>query len=278
MSAFRLSRLCPFSMPICCIFLALFAFFLLPSPFAVAQEGPQRYQLQIGSAKEIKGTKWFASKASRVLNQPAYVIHRGNYYVVLTGNYPNEEEASKKLMEFRQHYNGMVVSYDLEGIIAAYEQGIALNEDELLDMLLSGERKRKARQKKRETEPIREVKKDEASELRKIVQEGLRQVTLRGCTLTTSEELAGYLFTTKTALSDLDAYSLQTTEKHGHNLYIVLEAHKGQNKIVTEQSSGGKTGFTRNDASISLKLQTTDEDGVERIASALQELITFCSK
>lgn len=238
----------------------------------------QRFQLQIGSAKDYEGTKWYASKASRVLGEGTYVVQGGEYYIVLTGYYETREQAQARLMEVRQHYNGMVVSYELEDILIGYENGIPMNEEQILSLLTAGERKREARDKLRETQPIRDVRHDEASGLRKTVGEGLRNVRVQGCTLSISEELAGYDFRTTVALADLDPYSLQTREKHGEHLYFVLEARGGLSKVVTEQLAGGKVSFTRKDSAISLKPVNQNEEAVERLGTALQELITFCGK
>lgn len=241
-------------------------------------ESSLRYQVQIGSAKDLKGTKWFAAKASRVLGESTYIVQGGGYYIVLTGYFQDKEQAENRLMQVRQHYNGMVVDYEIEDILAAYDAGIQMPQGDFLDQLTAGERTRAAREKMRETSPIREVKRDEASSLREAVSEGLRNVQVQGCTLRVSEELAGYGFRTSVALADLDPYSLQTKQKHGENLYIVLEAKGSLSKVVTEQRKGGKVRFTRKDPSISLKPLDGSEASVERLATALQELITFCGK
>lgn len=245
-----------------------------------AEDAPasQRFQVQIGSAKNLDGTKWFAAKASRILNEGTYIVQGGGYYIVLTGYFPKKEQAQNRLMQVRQHYNGMVVSYEIDAVIAGYEGGILVPEQEFLDRLTSGERKRAAREKLRETSPIREVQRDEASGLRENVIQGLRNVSIEGCTLLASEELAGFDFRTTVELADLDPYSLHTVQKHGDNTYFVIEARGGLDKVVTQQLASGKVDFTRKDPAISLKPTTSDEAKLEKLGTSLQELITFCAK
>lgn len=258
------------------LFLCLFC--IPHSPAAEETPSVERFQVQIGSAKDLKGTRWFAAKASRVLGEATYIVKGGSYYIVLTGYFSKKEQAEERLMQVRQHYNGMVVDYVIEDVLAAFDEGIEVPEGDFLDMLTSGERKRAAREKLRKTSPIRTVKRDEASSLREQVNKGLRNVTVDGCTLVASEELAGYAFRTSVPLAELDPYSLQTKEKHGENTYIVLEAKGGLSKIVTEQRNGGKVQFTRKDAAISLKPLDEGDTAVEKLATALQELITFCAR
>jgi len=261
-----------------CLLLAGAAW-LLPDPALAEGAGStERFQVQIGSAKDLQGTKWFAAKASRVLGDITYIVQGGGYYIVLTGYFPARDQAQNRLMQVRQHYNGMVVSYEIDDILGAYDAGIEIPENEFLDKVTAGERKRAARKQLRETNPIRKVQRDEASSLREAVNNGLRSVRVDGCTLVASEELAGYEFKTQVQLADLDPYSLQTVQKHGENLYFVIEAKGGLNKVVTEQRKGGKVDFIRKDPSISLKPLAADEAALEALGTALQELITFCAK
>lgn len=251
----------------------------LPSPIpAMGEENELRFQVQIGSAKDLDGTKWYASKASRVLNDSTYVIQRKGYYIVLLGYYQTQEQASTRLMEVRQHYNGMVTSYDLDDIIAAYDQGAPIPAGEFGNRITADDRKRMRRQQLRENQPIREVAHDEADGLRASVAKGLRNVEVKACTIVGTETLAGFDFRTSVSLADLDPYSLQTVEKHGQNKYIVFEARGSLHKIVTEQIANNKVTFTRKDKTISLKPREQDEHAVEHMATVLQELITFCAE
>ncbi len=261
--------------------LLLAAAFLTVTPLQ-AQEAQQtqesRFQVQIGSSRDIKGTKWFAAKASQVLGESTYVLQRGEFYAVLTGYYQSQEQAAARLVEIRKHYNGMVVSYTLDTIHAAFRDGEPITENELLDLIMDKEHKRVARQKAMETQQIRSVDKDQATGLRRILEEGLRNVRIEGCTLVAEEKLAEIPFRSSVPLAELDPHSLQTREKHGENLYLVVEARNDLAKVTIEQLRDGKAVHSRKTPSLSLRLLSTDDDTVQRVSRAFQELIGFCGK
>ncbi len=259
---------------IACVMLIVSLFL---APPAWAEEGEALYQVQIGSSKNLKGTKYFATKASSVLGTSTYILFRSSFYVVLTGHYSSREQAQDRLMEVRQHYNGMVVAYDLNDIIAAFKNGEEVSEKEIVGTVFSGETALKAREKRMQTEPIREVTRTQSTGLRGVVEKGVHNVRMEGCTLINTERIAGYEFQTKATLAELDPYTLETKEKHGTNLYICIQTKGKQNKVLIEQSSEGKSTSSRKEHVLSLKLHATDEQGVENVAQALRELINYCA-
>lgn len=247
------------------------------APLSWGEEGETFYQVQIGSAKNLKGTKYFAAKASSVLGASTYVLFRSNFYVVLTGHYGTREQAQDRLLEVRQHYNGMVVAYDPHDIIAAFKNGEEVHESEITGTVFSGESALKAREKRMQTEPIREVTRTQSTGLRGVVEEGVHNVRMDGCTLLNTERFAGYEFQTKATLAELDPYTLETKEKHGTNLYLCIQTKGKQSKVLIEQLAEGKSTSSRKEHILSLKLRNTDDQSVENVAQALRELINYCA-
>ena len=259
------------------IFMTLCLFVLCGATMAPAQEGETRYQVQIGSAKQLKGTKYFAAKASRVLDTSVYVIHRGQYFVALTGHYSTREQAQERLMEIRQHYNGMVVEYELGDIVAAFSSGQEIPERDIVRKVFAGERALKAREKLMQTQPIREVTKKQSTGLRGVVEEGLVHVRMDGCSVVNTEQLSGFEFRTVAKLAELDPYSLATEERHGANLYIVVKTKGNLNKVSIEQFTKGKSVSKRSEDVLSLKLKSGDVEAIEKVSTALRELMLFCT-
>ncbi len=80
------------------------------------------HQLQIGATRDLAGAKVFAIEAARTLNRPVRVVRKGEWALVLAGEYPGKRHALADFLAVNASHPCFVVSYDLEPV-ASYGPG-----------------------------------------------------------------------------------------------------------------------------------------------------------
>lgn len=236
-----------------------------------------RYQIQIGSSKNLDGTKYFANKGSRVLQKPTYVIKLSEFYTVLVGDYGTRDEAMAAFKDVSKHYNCMIVNYEITDVVTAYSRGVEVDVDDYRKLskivVLPDEPETKTALK-----PIRKVEKGEEGRLYKVVRKGFVDVDISDCVLVAEQELAEYIFSTKCPLGVLNPFSLNLEEKYNGAYFVTLRTANNSHKVVMEQRHAGKTAFSNKDNELMLRVASRRSKEVEAAVTALKELVAYCAK
>ena len=248
--------------------LTFVALFVCPA----AGHAASRYQIQIGSAKQLDGTRYFARKASTVLAMPAYIIKLGVYYTVLVGDYASREQATKELQQIKKHYNGMVVAYTDYEVLGAFENGQEINAEAVAGV--TGPAVKRPSKK----EPPRVVQKDELAALDRTLEGNIDNIIVEGCRLSNEETLADYLFATTCRFEELDPEAISIEEKHGDNIYIHVEALHKRPVILMKQLKDGKQSYERKDSRLVLRSKTKNKKALSETVHALHDMIVYCAK
>lgn len=231
-----------------------------------------RYQVQIGSAKQLEGTRYFARKASSVLEMAAYIIKKGTYYVVLVGDYSSRDQAAKELQKIKKHYTGMVVSFEDVKILGAFENGQEMNA-EAVESVAVPVIKAPTRKKKVELLEPKEI-----SALDQTLEANIDNIIVEGCALSNQETLAEYMFSTTCQFGDLDPDGITIEEKYGDSIYIYIDTQKKRPAVHIKQMQDGKEYFQRADARLVLRSKTKNKKVLSTTVQALQDFIQYCSK
>lgn len=239
--------------------------------FAGSVQAAPRYQVQIGSAKQLDGTRYFTRKASTVLSMVAYIIKVGEYYTVLVGDYGSREQAVKKLQQIKKHYNGMVVSYENLNVLGAYENGQEINAEAVASVTSPTVKTPDTKK------PARIVEKSELLALDQTLEGNIDNIIVEGCRLSNEETLSEYLFSTTCKFGDLDPDAISIEEKYGNNIYIYVDALHKRPVIRMKQMKNGKENYSRKDARLALRSKTKNKKALSKTVQALQDMILYCS-
>ncbi len=260
-------RLARFILPTSLI-LSLLVLVLVAAP----AQADARYQIQIGSAKQWDGTRYFTRKASTVLATTVYILKLGEYYTVLVGDYGTREQAVNELLRIKKHYNGMVVSYSDFEVIGAFENGQEVNAEAAAS--LTGPAVKAPSRKL----PVRIVEKEELSSLDQTLEGNLDNIIVEGCRLSNEETLSEYLFATTCKFGDLDPDAITIEEKYGNNFYIHVDTLQKRPLIRMKQMKDGVVSYERSDALLVLRSKTKNKKQLSKTVIALHDLILYCAK
>ncbi len=239
--------------------------------FAGMVHAEPRYQVQIGSAKQWEGTRYFTRKASTVLATTAYIIKLGDYYTVLVGDYASHEQAAVELQKIKKHYNGMVVSYADYDVLGAFESGQEVNAETVASM--TGPAVEIPELKKSD----RIVDKSELSTLDQTLEGNIDNIIVEDCRLSNEETLSEYLFSTTCKFADLDPNRITIEEKYGNNIYIHVDTVQKKHLVRMKQMKDGKESYSRDDARLVLRSKTKNRKALSKTVQALHDLILYCA-
>ncbi len=242
-------------MPPLAFLLLLLALVLVWTPSALA-EG--RYQVQIGAAKDLDGTKWYAEKAMNTLAMDARVIKRGDYYIVVVGDYATREAALAALEEVKKTYPSILLSsYAMNDIIAAFPY--------------EGPRKKADLGPSPAPEPERVVDLEAA---RASTLQGLAGVEIDGCTLTNHVRLDRFAFETTCDMAAMDPDTVRHETRHAGRAFVTLHAAGSASPVRVTQLVENKTVSTSTETSLTLRCLGDPSPG--DTAQALRDLVRSC--
>ncbi len=252
--------------------MSLVLFFFMLLVVSVPAQAAPRYQIQIGSAKQWDGTRYFTRKASTVLATTAYIIKLGNYFTVLVGDYASRDQAVKELLRIKKHYNGMVVSYADYEVLGAFENGQEINAEAAASMTGPAVKRPSRKQ------PVRIVEKEELASLDQTLEANIDNIIVEGCRLSNEETLSEYLFSTTCKFGDLDPDAITIEEKYGNNFYIHVDTLHKRPLIRMKQTQDGAVNYKRDDARLVLRSKTRNKKLLAKTVNALHDLIVYCAK
>ncbi len=231
------------------------------------------YQIQIGSTKDINGAHYFASKASKVLGQPASIIQHSGYYTVLVGKYDTRDQAMKAYLVIIKHYNALISSYENPPVLAVYVDGAEGAVDADVPAVSASPEVAAVVP----APAIRQVKETELALLKKRLEKGLANVAFDGCLLKNQETFDQYVFVSSCKLATLNPNSVTWEERHGRP-YIKAEFLAKGEGVRTEGRVGDKSAFTGAEQTLLLRSALRGREDIKSTVKAFRELIQHCAK